>query len=164
MISHNCLISVIKTAQNIVKLRRESDREENKDVRLIEFVAQSELSGFVIIADVVNELKIYYGEEEKWMNPKGVSRSLNRLKLILDKHSTGNLREVKLDLSKAKEKLLLFKDPIKKLENNPLPKLSQPKYCGREFLDNETSKFWICGQLWKEGQLKICPECLGGEK
>ena len=111
MISPEVLTETISTAQKVVKIRKESDREENKDVRLIEFIAQSSYDGYVNMSDVTKDFSEFFGEDPKYNTPHSVSRALNRLKLIVEKRSTGKARQVKLDILKAKEKLLLFKEP-----------------------------------------------------
>lgn len=111
MISPEVLEELIITAKKVVKLRKESDREENKDVRLIEFIAQSNYEGYVSVSDVAKEFSDFFGEDPKFNTSHSISRALNRLKLILDKRSTGKARQIKLDILKAKEKLLQFKEP-----------------------------------------------------
>jgi len=78
---------------------------------LIEFLSQSSYEGFVNVSLVVSDFKSYVGEEEKWINSRGISRALRRLGLVLDKRSTGKSRQVKLNILKAREKLLMFKEP-----------------------------------------------------
>ena len=113
MIGKKVFEELLETSQKIVKSRREADREESKDVKLIEFIAQSDYEGFVNISDIAKEFSEFSGEDPKYNTPNSVSRVLNRLKLILDKRSTGRNRQAKLDVSKAKEKLLMFKEPEK---------------------------------------------------
>lgn len=111
MISPEVLEQLIITAKELVKLRKESDREENKDVRLIEFVAQSNYQGYVDVESVSKDFSEFYGEDPKFNTSRSISRALNRLKLILDKRSTGKNRQIKVDVLKAQEKLKLFKEP-----------------------------------------------------
>jgi hypothetical protein len=117
MIDPEILKELLKTSKTIVKLRKERDQEENLDVKIYEFVAQSNYVGYIETAQVVKDLREYYGEEESWINSRGISRALNRLKLILNRRSTGKKRQVKLNIEKAQEKLLIFKEPeeIKKI-------------------------------------------------
>lgn len=103
------LNEVLETAKQKVSERKESDREESKDVMLYEFLAQSSYSGYVDISLVVKDLQEFYGEE-KWINSRGISRALKRLKLKLGTRSTGKNKQVKIDIEKAKQKLCLFKE------------------------------------------------------
>ena len=111
MVGKEVFEELLKTAQKVVKLRKESDREENKDVRLIEFIAQSNYEGYVYVGDVAKEFSDFFGEDPKFNTSHSVSRALNRLKLIMEKRRAGKNRQIKIDVLKAKEKLLLFKEP-----------------------------------------------------
>jgi len=112
MISKNVLKELFETAKKIVKARRESDREENLDVKIYEFIAQSDYKGYIEVSKIVNDLKEWYGEEERWINSRGISRALNRLKLkVGDSRSTGKKKLIKVNIEKAQKKLLMFKDP-----------------------------------------------------
>ncbi|MDO8623299.1 MAG: hypothetical protein Q7R52_03560 [archaeon] len=117
IIREDVLNSCLETAKRIVQEKRQSDREENKDVKMIEFIAQSNLEGYQDVSKIVKDFQEFLGEEEKWINSRGISRGLKRLGLILDRKNTGKLRQVKLNILKAQEKLLMFKNPdeIKKL-------------------------------------------------
>lgn len=111
MISPEILNELLETAKKVVKYRKESDRDENKDVRLLEFLAQSDYKDYCDTATIVKDFQEYVGEEEKWINSRGISRALTRLKLILDRATTGKRRQIKINIPKAQEKLLMFKDP-----------------------------------------------------
>ena len=110
MCSKEIFDNLIELAKNIVKEKKESDREENKHVKLIEFIAQSNYEGFVNTEDVAKEFSEFIGEDPKYNTSRSVSRTLNTLKLILDKRSTGKKRQIRLNILKAQEKLLMFKD------------------------------------------------------
>ncbi len=111
IIGEDVLTELLKTSQKIVKARKESDREENKDVRLFEFIAQSDYKGFINLSDIAKEFSEFSDEDPKYNTSNSVSRALNRLKLILEKRSTGRNRQAKINVLKAQEKLLMFKDP-----------------------------------------------------
>ncbi len=119
MLGEIVLEELIKTAQTITKYKRRLDREENRDIQLIEFIAQSNYEGYIDVADLIKNMKDYFGEDEIWINSRGISRSLNRLKLILDRRSTGKNRQIKIDILKARDKILIFKDSEdKSVESN----------------------------------------------
>jgi hypothetical protein len=111
MCSPEILEKLLNLAQIVVKAKKEGDREENRDVQVIEFIAQSNYIGFIPVLQIIRDMQEYYGEEEKWINSRGISRALKRLKLVLNKGNTGKNRTIKLDISKAQEKLLMFKEP-----------------------------------------------------
>jgi hypothetical protein len=111
LIGKEVLKKTLKTAQEIVKIRKESDREENRDVQLLEFIAQYSITDFVSVSGLANELKDFLEiGDEKWLNSRWVGRGLRRLNLVLDKRRTGKTRQVKLNIEKAKEKLKMFKE------------------------------------------------------
>ena len=110
MCSKEIFDNLIELAKNIVKEKKESDREENKHVKLIEFIAQSNYEGFVNTEDIAKEFSEFIEEDPKYNTSRSVSRTLNTLKLILDKRSTGKKRQIRLNILKAQEKLLMFKD------------------------------------------------------
>lgn len=105
------LKDTLKLSQKVVKEKKEIDREENKDVKIYEYIAQLEyVDVFVNIADIADGFSNFFGEDPKYNTPHSMSRALNRLKLILEKRNTGKKRQVKLNISKAKEKLGMFKE------------------------------------------------------
>lgn len=110
LIDDKLLDKLITTAEEVIKEKREVDREENKDVQLIEHIAESNYIGETNISLIVSNLQEKYGQDEKWINSRGISRALKRLNLILSRSSTGKQRQVKLNTEKAKDKLLMFKE------------------------------------------------------
>lgn len=116
IISPKILEKILKTSQKIVKLRKESDREENRDVQLYEFISKRNSTDFVNISTLVEGFKDFLGVDEKWINATMIGKGLRRLKLVLDHRSTGKARQVRLNIEKAKEKLLMFKEPEEIIE------------------------------------------------
>lgn len=104
------LDEIIFLSKEIVKERQLQDREENRDVKLIEFIAQSSYTNFITVEKVVLDFIDFVGVEEKWINSRGISRALKRIGLVLDRRSTGKKREIKINVEKALEKLLMFKE------------------------------------------------------
>ena len=129
MISKETLEELLEISKKITKQRKNSDREENIDVKLIEFISEKQYIGYVEVSKIVNDLKNLFGEDEKWINSRGISRALKRLNLILDRSSSGKARQVKLNIPKAKEKILMYKDPEK-----ITPIYEQPKFTEQDFL------------------------------
>jgi len=104
---------VIEIAQKIVKEKKDVDIDENRDVSLIDFVANKEVSGnFVSLKEILKEFREHYTDDEdegKWINSKWLGRALKRLSLIKDKRKVRGCRETILDIEKAKRKILMFK-------------------------------------------------------
>jgi len=111
MIGEDILDKTMKTAQKVVKLRKESDREENKDIRLIEFIAQSNYEGYIDLSRIAREFSEFYEEDVRYNTSNSISRALKRLKLIIDRRNTGSKRQARIDVLKAQKKLLMFKEP-----------------------------------------------------
>lgn len=119
-IDENLVPKIVKTAEIIVKEKKEDDIIENMDVSLIDFISKiDETNVFISLKDLLGEFKLFLQEEEeevKWVNSKWLGRALKRLGLIIEKKRLGKGREVRLDFKKAKRKILMFKD-VPKEEN-----------------------------------------------
>jgi hypothetical protein len=121
IIANNCgkLDEILKISQKIMSERKDIDIEENRDVQLIEFISQYKNEDFVSVTKLTNEFREVLGIPEKqsgWLNNRWVGRALRRLVLVKDKHRTGKVREVRLNIEKAKEKIKMFKIPEEKQE------------------------------------------------
>jgi hypothetical protein len=116
LIDNKILKEILETAKNIVKERRVQDREENRDVKLIEFISEYGDTNFVEVSGLAKDFSIFLGDEEFVIKPNSISRSLNRLKLVVDRKNTGKNRQVRVNIEKAKEKLKLFKEPEENVE------------------------------------------------
>lgn len=110
------LNKILETSTIMIKEKREVDREESRDTQLIEFVSQCEDSGFISVAILTHQFKEFIECDDKWLNNSWLGRALRRLVLIKDKHRTGKVREVKLNIEKAKQKYKIFKIPMEKQE------------------------------------------------
>ncbi len=115
-VGNKVLTETLEFSKKIVKLRKDLDREENKDVQLIEFIAGYVNTDFISVSVLANEFKAYIGTEDKWLNSTWIGRGLRRLKLVKDHRRTGRTRQVQLKIERAKEKLLMFKDPDEIIE------------------------------------------------
>jgi len=108
------LDETIKTAENAIQLKKGEDLTENKDISLIEFIAnQRETKEYVNEKDLLKEFKQFLEEDEedaKWTNVRWLGRALKRLNLIIEKRRVAKGRQVTLNYAKAKDKLKLFKD------------------------------------------------------
>jgi len=120
------LDDLLELSKNVIKEKRNIDREENIDVQIFEFVAQwkgkdlNSANDFISVNGLTEEFRNYLGSEEKWLNSRFLGRGLRRLKLIRDEKRTSRHMEVKLNIAKAKEKLLMFKEIVcEKCNKNP---------------------------------------------
>jgi len=111
------LDTMIKLAEDITKTKKDDDTYENRDVMLLEFIANSELTfqeSFVSEKDILSKYRMWVGYDEhnkefEWLNGKWMGRALKRLNLILEKDRHHNGMIVKLNFKKAQEKARMFK-------------------------------------------------------
>ena len=114
MCSDDILENLIKCSTKIVKEKRESDRENNKDVKLYEFLSQSNYEGiFINTEKVANDFAEFIEEDPKYNTARSIGMAMSRLNLIIGRRREGKKRQVKINVMKAQEKLLLFKEPEK---------------------------------------------------
>ena len=103
------LDEILEISQKIVKERKEGDLEENKDVQFIEFISGCINTDFISVTKLTNQFKESIGSEDKWINASWTGRALRRLALVKEKQNTGRVRQVKLNIKKAQEKIRMFK-------------------------------------------------------
>lgn len=123
MIGDEVLNDILRIAKKKTYEKKESELLENKDIAVIDFVSKCESKraiDFTQILELVNEFKHFYENDEDnfdWINSRWLGRSLIRLGLISKKRRLGRGVEVMLNVSKAKEKIKMFKgDEEKKNE------------------------------------------------
>jgi hypothetical protein len=104
---------VFEIISSMVNQKREQEFTDSIDVALYQFVLdREEDTGFLPIKELTREFRIYTGEEgseDRWMNERWMGRALRRLNLVVDKRKLGGGAQVRLDYSKARNKLLIFK-------------------------------------------------------
>ena len=105
------LEEILETSKKMTRERKEGDREENRDVQLIEFVSGQLDTDFVSVAKLSNDFRESIDSEDKYINSSWTGRALRRLALVKDKRRNGRTRQVKLNIAKAKEKIKMFKEP-----------------------------------------------------
>jgi hypothetical protein len=113
LIRKDLLEDMIKIAVKLTSEQQDEEKTENRDILLIEFVSKQTETGFIEIQTLTKNFKDFLHENEdeeiKWLNTKWVGRALKRLNLIIQKKRLGKGREVILDLSKAKNNIMMFK-------------------------------------------------------
>lgn len=111
MIGEEPFDNMLKIAKTITLERKGEEMTESRDVSLIDFVSKQMNGNFIPIKLLTLQFKEFVGEDEgdeRWINSKWVGRGLKRLNLILDKTRHKNGIEVRLDISKALEKIKIF--------------------------------------------------------
>lgn len=112
IIGKGVLKETIEISKKIIKERKESDREENRDIQIYEFVAGLD-NNFFAVSDLVKGFKEYYelSDNDDWANSTWLGKGLRRLNLVVDSRRKATKREIKLNIEKAKKQTLLFKEP-----------------------------------------------------
>lgn len=116
--SENILNETILTAEKIIQEKKVEDVLENRDISLIQFIAEHKpIDNFLTQKEILKEFKEYLDleeEESKWTNTKWLGRALKRLGLIIEKRRLKKGREVRLNYEKAIKKIVAFKTYVKK--------------------------------------------------
>lgn len=114
LVSDEIFEETIKTSEWITKQKKTEDLTENRDVNLIDFVANMNFtSDFIPIKSLLKDFKEFLQEEEqesKWTNTKWMGRALKRLVLVKEKRRMRYGIEVILDFKKAQTKIKMFRD------------------------------------------------------
>lgn len=96
----------------IFKAKKEEDFVENTDVSLIDFISQmpeNSSDQFLSIAKITQNFKDFMQSNEDWINTKWMGRALKRTDLVIDKRRRGHGVEIRLNISKAQERIQKFK-------------------------------------------------------
>jgi hypothetical protein len=117
----------LKFLEEIMKEKKLEDMAESKDVQVYDFVSQlNESHGHSLVSNLTIEFRHFLNLSEKddvWVNSKWLGRALKRLVLIKEKRRRSKGVEMILDVSKAKEKIKIFKEPDKKEEDIKVEKI-----------------------------------------
>jgi len=105
--------NLLEVASTLTKERKKEEMTESRDVMVFDFVSQQQfVNDFTSIKDLTYKFRQFIGNEEgedKWVNDKWFGRALKRLSLIVDKRRLRYGIEVRLDISKAIEKMGMFR-------------------------------------------------------
>jgi len=123
MIDKEVFDEILSISKKIVSEKRNDEYTENKDVSLLDFVSKKNewQINYVSINQITLEFKQFIlGNEEdlKWLNNRWIGRALKRLKVITSKRRMGRGIEVTLNISKALDKIRMFKDVDKEEDKN----------------------------------------------
>lgn len=103
------LEQTLKECKNLIDEKKQEDAIESTDVSLIEFVSQEKGGFFIRINELTQMFREFLQSNEEWINDKWIGRALKRLNLIKEKKRMGRGVEVILDITKAQEKIKMFK-------------------------------------------------------
>lgn len=102
---------LLKLAVEMIKEKNQDDRDESKDVMLLEFLSNlrySEMNQIPLLE--LNKGFLEHVETgDDWINPMWLGRALKRLSIVIEKVRHGDGRKVRINFKKVKEKLKMFK-------------------------------------------------------
>lgn len=105
---------ILEISKNFVHSKRDEEFAESRDVCLYQFVAEHGIeSELVPIKEFTSHFRLTVGDtqstDEAWCNEKWVGRALKRLGLLIDKKRVASGILIRVNSSKAKEKIKMFK-------------------------------------------------------
>lgn len=115
-------VTVLSYLQQINEEKKSEDMVESYDISLLDFVSgQIDNGRFVSVSQLAEDFRKFLNSSEEWLNSKWMGRALKRLNLIVEKRRKTIGREVRLNISKATEKIKIFRPsspevPITKTE------------------------------------------------
>lgn len=104
--------NLLKIFKEIVKERKTEEYTENRDITFMDFISQQTETSHIQITEIRNRFQLFLGdidEDDKWVNNKWIGKALKRLGLIKDKKRVAKGREIILNISKAQDKIKMFK-------------------------------------------------------
>ena len=107
----NVLDDLIEFSKDKVKERREQDREENPDVKILAYIEQCGFMDYVGTSKLLEGYRLFHQipDSDKWINSRWFGRGLRRLKLV-KKTDRQRIIKVLLDVSKAKKLMEGYSD------------------------------------------------------
>jgi len=117
MIGETVFDNILGVAAKLTKETKKEEMTESRDVSVFDFVSRNLCNEYISIKDLTHSFRDFIGEgdnEERWVNDKWLGRALKRLSLVLDKRRVARGIEVRLNISKAIEKMVLFRQEEQK--------------------------------------------------
>ncbi len=119
--SPELLEKTIGIAENISKSKDMETIMENKDVALMDFIANylPKNKEWITLNEVRDKFREFLDsgeQEDKWVNSNWLGRALKRLNLYTNKRRVSKGREVILDFKKAQEKIRIYKSEAQNRE------------------------------------------------
>jgi len=113
LVAQEIKVSILKettlTLKNLFSEKRAEELVEDYDTSLIDFISQEPENQSYLISDFTSRFKEFLGTSDEWINSKWMGRALKRLNLIKEKRRLGRGVQIKLNTTKAKEKIKVYK-------------------------------------------------------
>lgn len=110
IIGEDIFESILDIAKKMSMEKKENEYNESYDVSLYHYIADGFEAGvFYPIKTLTYQFRGYMDSNEEWLNERWIGKALKRLCLIIDKKRVARGVEVTLNISKAKEKIKMFK-------------------------------------------------------
>jgi hypothetical protein len=104
------LDNTLEIFKEIVEEKRKEDAIESVDISLIDFISQKLDDGkYIPLKDIIQDFRGFTQLSEEWLNEKWLAKALHRLNLIKDKIRKNYGRIILLDISKAQDKMRMFR-------------------------------------------------------
>ncbi len=108
-ISSKVLKETSLTLKELFNIKREEEFTENMDISLYDFVSQLISEDWISVSHLTGEFKEFLQSNDDWINPRWMGRALKRLVLIKEKKKLSRGAYVILNITKAQEKIKMFK-------------------------------------------------------
>lgn len=110
MISIDVFEDMLKIGKDVMAHKKEDEFADSVDVSLYEYVSKQDSEiGYKPLKEVLHGFRTWLGTDDDWINEKWIGRALKRLNLLIDKRRMASGRQVILNVSKAQEKLKIFR-------------------------------------------------------
>lgn len=122
LLNEDILNDVLPILLDISGTKKDDEFSDDKDVSLIDYVSRADSLRFehINIKDLCRRFREWLGEtddnEDRWLNPTWIGKSLKRLNLYTNKRRVARGSEVLLAVDRAKIKIQMFKSKDEKDE------------------------------------------------
>jgi hypothetical protein len=107
---NDILDKTIEIFNEIVEEKKKEDVIESVDISLIDFVSQiTEENKYHLLKELTRDFREFVQLSDEWINERWIGKALHRLNLIKDKRRRNYGRLILLDVTKAQEKIKMFK-------------------------------------------------------
>jgi len=114
ILGDNVLEDILQIAKEKVNSKKEHDLYASKDIAIIDYISRMPNTlNYLTIKEITIGFKEFFqnaDEDSGWISYAWIGKALERLKLTTSKRRVGRGVEVILNVSKAKEKIKMFKE------------------------------------------------------
>lgn len=103
------LSKTIEVIKEMLEEKRKEDAIESLDVSLIDFASQQLEGKYLPLKDLMGQFRGFTQLTDEWLNERWLAKALMRLNLIKDKIRKNYGRIILLDVTKAQEKIRMFR-------------------------------------------------------